>query len=412
MTTRRFEGDASAHPDRGLHRTWIGIALAFLTACGGSPTGDDGRPSLLPEPVLAVAGGQDAEVMTVDETGEVVDRLSMPRLSSGLGVCGDGGPLMMMLGGGEEGLELAAVTADPLRLAWREPVSAVEARSEVGDLSLERGPAAVCPTDGQLFVAALLTGSPGTEGVAVVDLGTRTPVGFVGRFPTVDAVGDVTAVSAAGRRLVVVGGVDGPRWKRRDVLLTVDPSSLSVLDSLFLGPERNSGGSLVREIVPDPAGGRIFVQREDSVLAVSVSGDGGLARVVAAPLPHGRGEIAVGAGGRRVYLPDRGDFFDRPGTGRLEVFDGGLRRLAPFDLRDVEMPGQRNPRLVGVESGPRGELLYVIAGTPRDGPLFPPQPGTIIVVDADRGDVTGTVRLERFSLRRVFGLGAPTAGAR
>jgi hypothetical protein len=95
------------------------------------------------------------------------------------------------------------------------------------------------------------------------------------------------------------------------------------------------------------------------------------------------GPLAQSPGGGMIYMIDGfNDIFHRPGSGFMYAAPGDLSSVEPIDLRaahDSDVP----PKLNTLAVSPDGRTVYVGMGTPPRGPLYGVQPGAIIALNAE-----------------------------
>ncbi|HET7586193.1 MAG TPA: hypothetical protein VFK13_14870 [Gemmatimonadaceae bacterium] len=273
-------------------------------------------------------------------------------------------------------VELIALDLRTRRIRWRETWPDILARSLIGPVFTERpGALSLSPDGTRLFVADALQGN--TRGMLVLDLATRTPVGFVPGF-SVGVAGLVAVPAGTNFPRGIMLAAATPTATSASTLFLIDPDTFAIVDSIpNLVP---AGVGSISNLVLTPNGQDVYGARQGQLIRIDLPSRSVTARTTTTPFAGG---IAVSPDGRSVFVADHGDFFDSPGSGKIFRYATNLDPLPP-----VQLPTNlSDPVLVShdVAVSADNRTLYVTSGTSQTGPLFGPQPGRLLIVDLESG---------------------------
>ena len=365
---------------------------------------DPNRPAADIEDAVLVAPGDSGPVMLLDpNTNRVIARSDpLPRFKDGLALAPDGKTLYLTAFEQIPGKELLALSIPALRIIWRERLSEIARRSEIGEMMLHGNyELAVTPDGSRLLVAD--AEHAGSHGVAVLDLATRNPVGFVGPFAVSQGGIAVTPTHLSGGEQVVllVGSRTFGVFSSTGKLFVLDGSTLEIRDSAVVVPSTTHPWGGVQQVLPAPDGRYAYVVGLDRLYRYD------LHDLTAAPATARRpslGWLSASPADGTLYLTDPGDGRDGPGSGFLFVFGPGLERRDPIDVRAAASHGVAVPSTHRAVVSRDGSQVYVTAGTARLGPLFGFQPGRVLIVDASEEHLADVIPVGLWSLEPIFTL--------
>jgi len=376
--------------------------VALVASCGGAPPTEATQQG----EILLVAGGESGQFTTVTpRTGRVVGHLGpIPRYQDDYALSPDSSTLYV-LAHGESGGRLLALNMGALSIRYDRPLAGAGSAggqstglTVYGDYGI-----AVSPDGRRLFIASAVRGTTASDtipGVAVLDASTSAPLGFVGPM-WVQPGGMISLPAGAGASAGAILIV-GRRYRRAqpslDWLFTLDPVTLTVVDSVAIAPASSSGGPTLLGVVPAPDRQNVYVFGVGLFYKYDMVG-----RTVtaSAALPGLGGGVAIAADGQTLYLTDAGDFFNNPGSGFLYVYGSDLKLRDSIDVRGAAVGGVM-PSTKAVVVSRDGTLLYVASGTASRGPLFGPQPSRVLVVDIASKQLVRVIPLQDWNPGQMY----------
>lgn len=347
---------------------------------------------------IVVLGGGETESLVVVDAGasKVIARPGpMPRYKEAFALAPDSA-ILYISAVGDAGRELIRLDTRSFRVV-RDAMSVIEARSDIGELSIHGGRAIAVFPDGTKLAAAQAY-RDGVAGIVILDAQSWEPIDFI--YPLYIPPFGMERLAPSSEfpsgALLVIGAREDDVQPSLDWLFVMDPLTHRFTDSVAIAPPANDSRGTLRQVLPAPDGqtvyvvGRSFIYRYD------------LARgeVIATVERPTRGLISLSPDGTTLYVPDAGDF-DWPGSGLLFVYDADLNPEEPIDLSEAAFNGTA-PSLGGVGVSPGGDLVYVAAGTGSRGPLSGPQPAKLLIVDAVARRLIETVDLNGWGFWAVF----------
>jgi DNA-binding beta-propeller fold protein YncE len=274
----------------------------------------------------------------------------------------------------------------------------LESRSQVPGLTLVGNYSLVLSPDGSKLLLADAV-REGTTGVAVLDVTSQMPIGFVGPL-SVRPYGLKATPPIPGApngRIFAIGTRTPAGFPRADSLYILDALTLEIQNAAEVAPPAPDGLGNLFAIQPNPAGEMVYLLGADLLYAYDVKAS---AVVASAPAPR-RGSIGVAPNGGTVYVTDPGDRREFPGSGLVLTFSPMLEAREAIDLRSESVDGVFPPT-EGIAAGLDGTFLYIISGTGPRGPLFGPQARRVFIVDAGRRAVVGRVSLGDYGGGPIF----------
>lgn len=355
-----------------------GVLLALLCLLAISACQDANAPGRRGRRVLI--GGVEGPALPVvsPDEGSVITRLGpLPRVKNPWGVSSDTAELFFVAS--DSVLELVGIDLRRLKVSTREPVTAIERRSSIGLVRVGGNAVAITP-DGHILLGGGMGVDASLEGIVVLDRETHSPIAFLGPLRVIPwgLVPLPPGSAAPAGAILAVGTRDR---SQPNYVFMIDPETLALRDSFTL-----SKGAL-RQALPAPDAQHVFVMTSDSIFKYDLVGH----EVAARTARLGSGHLAISPDGSRLYLPDRGDGRDFLGSGLLYVYDANLQELSPVDTRAAS--GGR-PEMQAAAVSADGHYVYISAGTGSRGPLFGPQSGQLLVVDAFAGQVLKVIPLD------------------
>ncbi len=292
---------------------------------------------------------------------------------------------------------LAAVDVRTATSLWSLPLSENGQPSVIDGIGLLTGEVLAVSPDGRRLYMARAVRS-GVGGIAVLDLTSKRPVLFDGPW-SVAAGGIVPlainttvpllrdgALAVVASRQNSAGG--GPRRGEKVYLLA--PGTLAVLDSIAPDVLGGSATQEIWQVVASPDGRRLYVAGSERIVQFDLA----TRRVEASVARPSLGAISVAADGSTVVVTDAGRFPDTPGSGLLFTYGSDLVPRGTIDVSSPLGAVPRSPSAIatGIALSQRsGHLMYVRAGTPSIGPLYPVQPARLLLVDPVERRVTQTL---------------------
>ncbi len=247
----------------------------------------------------------------------------------------------------------------------------------------------------------------GGVGVAIVDLSSRTAIGFIPRLRARKMFrvppgallpeGGVLALGTSEPQPIPTYD-DTQRRRGSLYLLSGDPPTIR--DSIkFLSSADSSAGG-VAEMMLDPAGRYLYFTTFSSYIHKYDLETRTYAGSLKLPV---FGPLEISPDGASVYVIDRTQTIDNPGSGFMYVCDSALTAAHEIDLNSASREGLA-PQLTALAVSRDGLLVYVGAGTSSRGPLYGVQHGSIIVVDAQEKAVKRVFPLTTWGVRSILPL--------
>ena len=387
----RSPGETTPDP---VSSNYLAVAVTFSLMTSAFACHNPFVPSDGEDAVYVLAAGQEIIVVS-PQAGVVVSRFGrVPDFKDGIALFPDSDAVL--LSGLDDGADQRVILAIDLareKILWRESVADIADRSDIGPIAIGGERNVAVSSDGtSLLVASAVQN--GVVGVVILDADSRDPIGFIGPLvlgregATILPSGEVWPSS----RLILAGrrSVDSPRT---DWLFVLDPTATNIVDSAHVTtPDGNALN--ISHMVAAPDGRHVYLAGNSLVSRFDfVTGT-----VVATQPSPARGWLTIGARGEKLYMTDAGDGRDFPGTGLLYVYDASLGTLETIDLQHPDFNGAPPVAIKAAESK-AGDLLYVLSGTARRGPLFGVQPGRLMIVNLSTRRVTGLILLDVWSPR-------------
>lgn len=345
---------------------WLLAGLAWLpmAGCSDMPSEPGERTSISDTVVLAFSGDSAGFRAIGTRSGQTVGRALLDpenRLAiGGTAVDRDGGRLYgsLTVVGPDAFGELFAVELPSLDVAWRKRLDELETQLS-REIEMRGGsPVSTSSGGGRLYLLAR-RGSrnpPGEFGIVTVDVNGPEALGYLGGF----AGNNRKIASVRGEngrpQLLVVGGPRSAAAVR--LMIYRDEGGLPVLrDSVFLfepPPLDDDLSVRLGKVFSGRDGRHVYVRSSDSLFKV----DARKKRIVGRA-PRARrvpSVVAVLRDPVRLVFTDFG-FFESPGSGELQIYDGDLVNLGTLDIGRGAMRG--------IAVGPRGDRVFVTSGTPE-----------------------------------------------
>lgn len=372
---------------------WSGVlalALAILSSCSQPAAPDLASRDLA---FVAFTSGEHTSAVAVDtRAGKVVARLepnSSPIGTHALAVSPDTEVLYLTAVDSDATSELLAVDARAVRVAWEERLNDLAADGAVPGLHLEAGQLGISPDGRALIMGDASQG--GTLGLAVVDLGSRTPVAFVAPFAQPRFAS--RSLPAGGRypngAIVMTATRTLSQPASAGALYVLDGKTLSVRDSIPLTPVAGEGSGGLAKLVLSPDGTRVYVVGPAFLYVYGLAEH----RLLASTARPSFGDITISPDGTRIYVTDPGDGLDSPGSGFVFEFDAELDPLPAIDLRTSAAVKGLPPRTISGAISGDGTKLFLTSGSAGIFGLFPLQPDRLLTIDLATGAVIGSVLL-------------------
>lgn len=386
------------------------MAAAFSVICVGCASdGLGGIPSA--HETLLVTGGESNQLTIVDPSaGKVVGHIGPVPTYQDASTLSEDRTTLYLLGHDNRGGHVLAidmvrgVVQSNLALPGDGPIPAAAGSGMVvyGDHAIS-----ISPDSKRLFIASAIRGATPSDtipGIAVVDVATLAPTGFVGPL-WVQPGGLVRVQQSAttpGGAILAVGRRHRATRPGLDWLFTIDPVTLAIKDSAALAPPSADGTPTLLGVVVAPDGHHAYVAGIDPAMATVTaqqSVPAGMAlfeynmltrQVVSRVALPANGNLAISPDGGSLYLTDSGDFFTTPGSGAVYVFSGSL---VPQDTIALDPLAASHPSTRGVSWSADGTRVYIATGTASIGPMYGPQPSRVIVIDAGSRRAVETIAL-------------------
>ncbi len=247
----------------------------------------------------------------------------------------------------------------------------------------------------------------GGVGVAIVDLSSRTAIGFIPRLrarkmfrvPPGALLPEGGVLALGTTEPQPIPTYDDTQRRRGSLyLLSGDPPTIR--DSIkFLSSADSSAGG-VAEMMLDAAGRYLYFTTFSSYIHKYDLETRTYAGSLKLPI---FGPLAISPDGASVYVIDGTQTIDNPGSGFMYVCDSALTAAQEIDLNSASREGLA-PQLNAVAVSQDGLLVYVGAGTSSRGPLYGVQHGSIIVVDAQEKAVKRVFPLTTWGVRSILPL--------
>lgn len=293
--------------------------------------------------------------------------------------------------------QLLAFDTRALRVAWRESLEELEDRSSVDSLELLTTSAVAPSPDGTRLLIADARRN-GASGVAILDGASHAPVDFLG--PLMVSAGGMAMVPASSA--LPSGGVaiaatreEGPGPKD-GWLFILDGATLGIRDSVKLTSDVDGLRAALGQVVSSPDGTSVYIHAHDTLFGYDVRGR----RVVAAVQVPMYGYLAVAQDGS-VYACDYGDGRNYAGGGILYRYTADLSAMDSIDLRAASVGGA-GPTVQGVAASDDGQHVYALIGNPSIGPLFPGQPLSVLVIDAESKTIIRSLPTGEYGAGSIF----------
>lgn len=272
--------------------------------------------------------------------------------------------------------ELVAIDTRALRVQWRMPLATLEQHALHDTLPVSIGSAmAVSPDGARLFTQAA---DANGEGLAVVDLQSRTVVDFIPLGTVMDVAAEMPSSDLPNGAILVAAVRQTSSAVYTGLFFVLDAGSLVVRDSVTITSATDDPTGGMQQVLGAPDGQHSYVvgfqqYRYDLV-------DQRLTDSVATP---SNGRLAITADGSTLYRSDAGDF-DSPGTGEIFVYGADLSQRAPINVTQIAASPSAGgaPLITGnVVPSADGKLLYVASGTPGAGGFGAFEPARLLVID-------------------------------
>lgn len=392
------------------------LAGSIGVGCSSTVTPDNQRAQ--PRDVVVTTGttpdGRLDGLLMVDASrGRIITRIDLGGMVEGLASAPDGNVLYGGVVDAAGRRTLVAVDGKTGRPLWTLPLSDYGTPTVVDGIALFTAEVVASSPDNRLVYAArALRDSIG--GIVALDATTRRPVAFSGPWnvaagglvplgsdPAVPLLRDGALAVVASRQSPAGGG----RRSRAGVYLLA-PTTLAVLDSILPSALRGSPMQDIWQVVAAPDARSVYVAGSEQIVRYDLA-----ARRITASIarPSVGGAVTVTADGSAVIIADAGRWPDTPGSGLLFLYSSDLLARG---VVDVTTPLGGTPRtssamVTGVGVSQRaGHVLYIRAGTPAIGPLFPSQPARLLIVDVQEKQLLRAVDLGGYGLGPVV-LGSP-----
>ncbi|HWP03254.1 MAG TPA: hypothetical protein VNL96_07350 [Gemmatimonadaceae bacterium] len=327
---------------------------------------------------LVVPGTEVAAALVVDlERGAVARRVGPPLAQAG-SVAMRGEDTLVAVGQLTSG-EWMLLGLDLRRgsEAWRVRVG--DPAITVDGVMLGREVLAVDPLQSLVYLwQSMREGAPG---IAAYDYRLGRIIAFHG--PVAVRVRAMTVVPGTQSCLVIAGDAGAGASARSVLYFVCGGKNFSERDSLvFRAPS-----TLMEDLQWLPGGDLVLASSNGELLRVAVSSRTVVARV---PRPIS-GLVVVSPFDGRIFVADRGSS-TTASSGVIAVLSPALELSAIIDLH-VLASDLRPLGLYGGVVGGGGDLLYLVGGVPRTGPLYGPQQTHVLLLDLATGRATDVIRL-------------------
>jgi hypothetical protein len=291
--------------------------------------------------------------------------------------------------------ELIALDMRALAITRRLPLAQLEEKSHLQNLSLRGDQAIAVSADGTRLV--IHGARNGIRGLAILDARTGIPLEWIDSL-SVSPHGIVTlpATPSSPSGAFAIVATRTHAESNTGYLFIVDALTFTVRDSASLGPTTSAPSGGLGQAVASPDGRRVYVSTSDRLLAYDIVGQ----QITAStPLPS-RGHLTISPSGTTLYLTDPGDGRNYPGSGLIYVFGPLLEPRTPIVLPRVKDDIEETTTWAAV--GRDDRTLYVSAGVPRVGPLFPGASARLLVIDLETRRITASIPLSKEGPGPVF----------
>lgn len=244
-------------------------------------------------------------------------------------------------------------------------------------------------------------------GIAALNLKTQRPVAFSGPWNVAaGGIQPMTQRCNAPRAVLMLvadrqNASGGPR--RDEAVYTLDAHTLAPLDSISLPELGASPAEDVWQALPSADGRTLYVATSTRIVRYDPCNRS----ILASTTRPATGMLAVVAAAAEttLILTDVGVWPDTPGSGFIYLLDQNLDLL---DSIDVSTPIGGDPKTPtatvtgSAAGGSDGRTVYVRAGSDEVGPLYPPQPARLLVLDFVNRRLVRAVDLTGFGLGLLF----------
>ena len=380
------------------------IAFGLLGACGAVDPGSAPTGAVVITTVLSGAGN--SLYAFEPATGEVRAWASLGGAVYGGALAADSKTLYLSMRTSSVRSDLVAINARTGSALWSQTLATNGQATIVDGIGLITGEAMAASGDNSLLYLWRSV-KDSVIGIAALDAQSRRPVAFSGPWNV--AAGGVLPMTqncnSPKAILVVVASRQnrsgGPRVG--EAVYSLDARTLTPLDSVLPSALGALPGEDIWQALPGADGRTLYIATSSRIVRYDVC-----SRMIrSSTLRVGTGMLAVvsAATDTTLVLTDVGAWPDSPGSGMLHLFD---RNLSLVDSIDVSTPNGGVPRsptaiVTGAAvAGADGRTVYVRAGSDEVGPMYPPQPARLIIVDVVSRRLVRSVRLTGFSLGLVF----------
>jgi hypothetical protein len=315
-----------------LQKVFAILALTTLFGCQG--TTDVG-----PQPALALIATMDGDPLTVADmrSGTVVERPS-----SDLGILGEDArtlthpaALLYYSGAGK----LVCFDLTERAISWTEAIGGNEASRWAGQTIYGNFALALAPDNRTLLAADSYDN--GALGVAVIDVSSRTAIGFIAGL----RARMMFALPSGG--VLLDGGVltlgttlsktfDDDAERRRGQFYFLSGSPLTVVDSIkFLTAADSLSGGVAEMILDQSRRYAYFTTFNNRIHKYDLQSR---TYVRSLQLPT-HGPITLSPDGASVFMIDGSQSRDEPGSGFMYVTDAGLTSAEAIDLNTAARDG-------------------------------------------------------------------------
>jgi hypothetical protein len=338
-----------------------------------------------------VPATEEAAAVLVDlDRRQVVLRIGPPLLGPGPALLIDNSSTMITSGRIASGdVILAAYDTRTGAERWEHVISRAQVPLRRSGVALGLFAAAAHSRRPELFMWR--SERDGVNGLAVFDYRRGEVIDF---FPFSPRPGGVAFLSASARYpdgAVIGFGDDGPRDRSRAFLYFLAGAPLKLRDSLVLS--RPSGQ--VWQVQGSPDGRELLVGTDAEILRVDVAN----LQIVSRARRPNLGPFIRSPTDGRVFFVAPGAL-DVPSPDIVHILSTNLELTAVVDLR--ALPTAQRPLGIGGGVVSRnGRWLYIVSGVARDGPLYGPQPTSVLLLNLDSLAVSDVIPL------RTLGGGVP-----
>ncbi|HET7622213.1 MAG TPA: hypothetical protein VFK39_09955 [Gemmatimonadaceae bacterium] len=376
------------------------VALAaVLTACSEAAAP---RLSSSEKLIIDFVSSESTSLVLVDVGGRRVIARSneLPHYRGSVAIARDTSALYFTAFADDATPLLLAVNTRSLTVTQRATLSEMAARGSIDNLELKARGLTFTP-DGQRLVFADASRLD-TAGLALVDVASTRPVAFVGPF-SASLLATVPQSASYPQGAVLAAATRTPgALPTTGILFLLDGASLDVVDSIPLVQASGDIPGYVDQLLVSPNGERVYVTGPAYVYAYDL-----VERVLVGSVQRpSRGTLAIAPDGASLYMTDPGDGRDVPGSGLVFVFGPELQPKATIDLRPYASVEEDPPRTVDAVVSSDGAHVYITSGSNLVGPLYPGQPGRVLVLDVANDSISATIPLHDSGPGKIF-VGGP-----